>query len=229
MSLTNKKHAYIFKMNMVPANILSFIILVVSFVFASLLLGEPLLQDYNSFVLIVCILGYFALHEFLHGVGYYLGGCKLKNIQFGICLEKGIFYAMAYQELSKKNILISLQMPFMVIGVITLIISIIFKLPLLALLSVVNFSGASLDLMMFFYILRLKNVTYSESGEANEFVLITDEDLKKKKSLFFKIKDVKEYKSEDYIFPKKKKIVISKFSYILIGLLLLFSIFSLFK
>ena len=228
MNLANKKHAYVFKMNMVPANILSFVILIVTFIFACLLLGESILQDYNSFVLIVCILGYFALHEFLHGVGYFLGGCRLKNIQFGICLEKGIFYAMAYQEISKKNILISLQMPFMVIGVITLIISAIFKLPLLALLSVVNFSGASLDLMMFFYILRIKNVTYSESGEPNEFVLITDCDLKKKKSLFFTIKDVKEYKKEDYVFSKKKKIVISKFSYILIGLLLLFSIFSLF-
>lgn len=229
MNTLNKKKAYIFKMNMIPANILSFIILVVTFIIASLLLGESILQDYNSFVLIVCILGYFALHEFLHGVGYFLGGCKLKNIQFGICLEKGIFYAMAYQEITKKNILISLQMPFMIIGVITLIISTIFKLPLLALLSVINFSGASLDLMMFLYILRIKNVTYSESGEPNEFILITDCDLKKKKSLFFTIKNIKDYKCEDYIFPKKKKIVISKFSYLLIGLLLFFSVFSLFK
>ena len=154
MNTLNKKKAYIFKMNMIPANILSFIILVVTFIIASLLLGESILQDYNSFVLIVCILGYFALHEFLHGVGYFLGGCKLKNIQFGICLEKGIFYAMAYQKITKKNILISLQMPFMIIGVITLIISTIFKLPLLALLSVINFSGASIFTLELFVALQ---------------------------------------------------------------------------
>ena len=227
MSAANKK-AYVFKMNMGPANVLSLFILIVTYIIGSLLFKENLYGDYNCFVLIILILLYFGIHELLHGVGYYIGGCKLKNIQFGVCLEKGICYAMAYQELSKKNILISLQMPFMVIGVITFTISVIFHLPLLAFLSITNFSGASMDLMMFFYLLRIKNVTYSESGNPDEFVLITDENLKNKKSIFFKIVDVKDYKKEDYVFNIDKKIVISKLSYIVIGILLLIGLVSLF-
>ena len=228
MNSVNNKKAYVFKMNMGPANVLSLFILIVTYIIGCLLLKESLYGDYNCFILIILILLYFGIHELLHGIGYYIGGCKLKNIQFGICLEKGICYAMAYQELTKKNILISLQMPFMVIGVITFIISIVFHLPLLAFLSVTNFSGASMDLMMFFYLLRIKNVTYSESGNPDEFVLITDENLKNKKSIFFKIVDVKDYKKEDYVFNINKRIVISKTSYIVIGILLLIGLVSLF-
>ena len=128
---------------------------------------------------------------------------------------------MAYQELTKKNILISLQMPFIVIGIITYIISFIFSLSLLALLSLVNLSGAVMDLVMFIYICRIGNITYSESGNPDEFVLISENDLTKKKNLFFRIIDVKDYKKEDYIFPKKKKIICSKESIVILVLLIL--------
>ena len=228
MNTVNNKKAYVFKMNLVPANVLSFVILIITYIIGCILMKDSLYGDYNTFFLIVLILAYFALHEFLHGVGYYLGGCKLKNIQFGICLEKGICYAMAYQEITKKNILLSLQMPFVVIGVITFVISIIFHIPILCLLSIVNFSGASMDLMMFFYLLGIKNVTYSESGKPDEFVLISDENLKNKKSIFFNIVDVRDYKKEDYEFNISKKIVISKLSYVVIGILLFIGIVSLF-
>ena len=127
---------------------------------------------------------------------------------------------MSYQELTKKNILISLQMPFMLIGVITYVIGIVFNIPILTWLSILNIMGASMDLVMFFYILRIKNVTYSESGEPDEFVLISNEDLSKRKSIFLKLKDVKDYKKEDYIFKDFKRIEISKASWIVILILI---------
>ena len=217
MNITSEKKAYIYKMNLVPANILCTIIFVATYIITVLI--KPSLAfgniKMNMVIVFILLILYLGLHEFLHGVGYFIGGCKRKNIQYGVCLEKGIFYAMSYQELTKKNILISLQMPFTVIGVITYIISFIFNIPLLNFLSLVNICGASMDLAMFFYICRLGKVNYSESGQPDEFVLISEDDLSKKKSIFFKIVNEKDYKKSDYEFSKPKKIVISKASIII--------------
>ena len=83
-----------------------------------------------------------------------------------------------------------------------------------------------MDLMMFIYIMRIKDVVYSESGEPDEFVLISSEDLTKKKSIYFKIVDTKEYKKSDYQFKDIKKISISKTSYIVLGILIVVTILS---
>lgn len=224
MSTTTKK-AYVYKMNLVPANILGIVIFIVLLAF-SFLIKADMYVDMNFAILFLIMLLYLVLHEFLHGVGYLLGGTKRKNISYGIALEKGILYCMAYQELTKKNILISLQMPFMVIGVITYIIGYFFHIPVLLWLSIVNLIGASMDLMMFLYILRIKDVVYSESGEPDQFVLISKEDLTKKKSIYFRIVDVKDYKASDYKFKDIKKIVISKQSYIVLGILILLCLIS---
>lgn len=224
MSTTTKK-AYVYKMNLVPANILGIVIFIVLLAF-SFLIKADMYVDMNFAILFLIMLLYLVLHEFLHGVGYLLGGTKRKNISYGIALEKGILYCMAYQELTKKNILISLQMPFMVIGVITYIIGYFFHIPVLLWLSIVNLIGASMDLMMFLYILRIKDIVYSESGEPDQFVLISKEDLTKKKSIYFRIVDVKDYKASDYKFKDIKKIVISKQSYIVLGILILLCLIS---
>ena len=224
MNTTSKK-AYTYKMNLGPANILCLGIMAILYVFSIVVFHINISFD-NPLILFILIILYLMLHEFLHGVGYFIGGVKRKNIQYGIRLEKGIFYAMAYQELTKKNILISLQMPFMVIGVITYIIGIIFNIPILVLLSIINISGASMDLAMFFYICKLKDITYSESGEPDEFVLISKEDLKKKKSIFLKIVNVKDYKKSDYEFNIDKKIDVTKKSIIIIILFLLLGLIT---
>ena len=217
---TSKKKAFVLKMRLIPANVFSIIIFIVFAIITIKLIGIVGIFRF-PFILTILIL-YFALHELIHGVGYFIGGTKLKNIAYGIFLEKGIFYCMGFQEITKKNILISLQMPFMVIGVITYIIGVVFYIPLLVWLSVFNIMGAAMDMAMFFYILGIKNVHYSESGEPDEFVLITDEDLTKKNNLFIKIKEVKDYKKEDYEFKNIKRFKCSKSSWIallvLIGL-----------
>ena len=79
-----------------------------------------------------------------------------------------------------------------------------------------------MDLMMFLYILKLpKDVIYSESGKNDEFVLISKEDLSKKKNMFFKVVSVKEYKKEDYVFKNFKRFEISKFSIVFFLILIL--------
>ena len=225
MSTTTKK-AYVYKMRLVPANVLGIILFFILIAFSIFIKANLFIQS-NFLVSLLVLILYLALHEVLHGVGYVLGGTELKNVAGGICLEKGILYCMAYQELTKKNILISLQMPFMVIGVITYLIGYFFNLPGLVVLSIVNIVGASMDLVMFYYIARLnKDVIYSESGEPDEFVLISKEDLTKRKSMFLKIVEVKDYKKEDYQFKNIKKLTISRFSYIFLGILLLVAIMS---
>ena len=219
MSTTNKK-AYVYKMDLVSANILGVVIFIFLLVI-TFLLGFSVDFGDNFFLFLGVMVLYLMLHEFLHGVGYFLGGTKHNSIQYGLCLEKGLMYCMAYQEVSKKNILISLQMPFMVIGVITYIIGIIFNLKLLVLLSIINLVGACMDLVMFIYILKLpKDTTYSESGESDEFVLISKEDLRKRKNLFFKIIDVKDYKKDDYKFGKIDKFKTTKTSNIVLGIII---------
>lgn len=219
MKISNKK-AYVFKMNITTASIFSIVVFLLLVFVTTLIDGVTLFKAYQTPFLLCLLVGYFFLHELLHGVGFVLAGSKLKNIKLGAALEKGIFYCMSYQELTKKNILISLQMPFMVIGVITYVIGIVFNIPVLTWLSVLNIMGASMDLVMFFYILRIKNVTYSESGEPDEFVLISNEDLSKRKSIFLKLKETKDYKKEDYIFKDFKRIEISKASWIVILILI---------
>lgn len=226
MSTTNKK-VYVYKMNLIPANVLSIVILILAAMLAWFFKVELWNNKMNYFIVFILIILYLMLHELLHGIGYFLGGTKRKYITYGIELEKGIFYAMAYSKLTKKNILISLQMPFMVIGVITYIIGVIFNIPLLVLLSVVNISGASMDLAMFIYFLRLpKDFTYSESGNPDEFVIISSEDLTKKKSIFTKIVEVKDYKEKDFEFKNLKKIKVTKASIIVLVLFLLLGLIT---
>ncbi len=225
MSITNKK-TYVYKMNLLTANILC-ILIVILFGAVALSFKISIFQFNNWFLVFLLMILYLMLHEFLHGVGYFLGGTKRKYITYGIELEKGIFYAMAYSKLTKKNILISLQMPFMVIGVITYIIGIIFNIPLLVFLSIINLSGASMDLAMFIYFLRLpKDFTYSESGNPDEFVIISSEDLTKKKSIFLKLVEVKDYKEKDFEFKNLKKFKVTKTSIIILVAFLLLGLIT---
>ena len=139
-----------------------------------------------------------------------------------MAIEKGILYCQAFQEISKKNILISLQMPFMIIGVITYVIGLVLNIDFLVLLSILNLVGASMDIMMFVYISKLpKDITYSESGEPDEFVLISNENLSKYKSMYFEITNTKKYKKSDYIFKDIKRLTISKTSYIVFSILII--------
>ena len=221
-----KEKEYIYKFKMIPANILSIVIFLVVGELTYFLI-DGISFKFDSFgILLLAMVLYFAFHEVLHGLGYLLGGCKAKNIYFGVALEKGILYCLARQEVKKGNILLSLQMPFTVIGVITYIIGIIIKDYMLIFLSITNIAGASMDIVMFLYILKCKSVRYSETEANDEFVLISKEDLSKRKSLFFRLKETKDYNKEDFKFKKMKRVEISKQSLLILLLLLGLSIIA---
>lgn len=220
------KKAYVYKMNLVPANLLGLVVFILLLVLTNVLKVNilPVFDKIPFIWILVLLMLYMILHEILHGIGYRITGTKTNKIKYGIELEKGILYTLVLEEVPKKNILVSLQMPFVIIGIITLLLGYILNIPLLVLLSIFNLMGASMDLVMFIYISRIKDVHYAETKASDEFILISKEDLTKRKSLFFKIIEVNNYKKEDYIVKSDKKITISKASIIFTIIYLIFGI-----
>ena len=220
------KKAYVYKMKLVPANILGLVVFILLLVLTNVLKVNilPVFDKIPFIWILVLLMLYMILHEVLHGIGYRITGTKTNKIKYGIELEKGILYTLVLEEVPKKNILVSLQMPFVIIGIITLLSGYILNIPLLVLLSIFNLMGASMDLVMFIYISRIKDVHYAETKASNEFILISKEDLTKKKSLFFRITEVKNYKNNDYIIKLDNKITITKASIIFTIIYLIFGI-----
>ena len=124
---------------------------------------------------------YLILHELLHSLAYVNYGADFKNITYGIHLEKGILCCLCKQKISKKNILFSLLYPFIIIGIMTLLIGIIFNNSLLIILSLVNITGCSGDLVMFYHLLKLKDFEFSEYNDPMAFALYTKNDYSKLK------------------------------------------------
>lgn len=173
-------------------------------------------------ILLGSILLWYCLHEIIHGIAYRITGTKKENITFGMAIEKGVFYCLSNEEIKRKSVLISLMAPLISIGIITLIISLIFNMPLLCLLSIINIGGATGDIMMFIYIVRLdKNLLYKELGEATSFLLITKEDLSKTKHFGLKLVESGEYIKDKFKIKNIKKINISRASYIVLAIYLI--------
>ena len=141
----DKNKYYIFKMNLTVLNIFSFVLLGI-FIGIGILIYKDFWKEYtdNFFkmgLFLLAYFGYMLLHELLHAFSYRIHGAKGKNITFGVHLEKSILCCLCKQDITKKNICISLLYPFFFIGIVTFIIGAIFKLPMLFLLSIFNLGG----------------------------------------------------------------------------------------
>lgn len=227
-----KVKTYIVEYNMVYIMILSVVLLIIPvlmtwayyrFTSASFDFNLDNLSGFVSYTLLfVLMILWMVLHEIIHGIAYQVNGAKKENITFGVALEKGIFYCKCGEFINKKNIIISLLSPFILIGVITLIIGYLINSFTLIFLSIVNISGAAGDLAMFgFFIKQDKDLRFKELGDSTTFCLKTKDDLSNKKFISVRIKkvvtDEKEIEEE-----KSKKINITKASWaILIVFILL--------
>lgn len=225
----NKKKYYIFKLNMTILNIFSFILLSLV-IFLTIIINKEFFYvaviytfSPNRLLLtFILVFIYLALHEILHSLAYYIYGAKYKNIVYGIELEKGIFYCLCKQNITKKNILNSLMYPLFYIGILTYIISIIIKSKYLLILSIFNISGCIGDILTFIFILKLNNnIEFSEFDNTTSFAIYSDKDISKIKSLGIKyITKEDKLKRKDYT-----KIKITSISYYIIILLIILSIF----
>ena len=214
------KKRYLIEYNMIFANIFSFVLLIIVLLFGGLLIYNGIIDissifnnNSNFFIEIIFLFIYLGIHELIHGISYIICGAKRENIKYGIAFDKGILFCKCGQEIDKKNILISVMAPFVILGLITGIISIIFDLPYLFALSAFNIAGCSGDLMMFFWFLkRDKDFTFREIGDSTTFIINTKEQLDKKKFMVCKVKEVldKDVEDDKYL----NKINCNKFSVI---------------
>ena len=126
----NNRRYLLYQMDVNVISIVS-IILLIAFVLVVFLIDKGSIYNLvnlinmNYVVLFISIFGYLVLHELLHSLAYVIYGGKFNKIIYGIELEKGILYCLCKQNITKKNILHSLLFPLIIIGVITLIISIV--------------------------------------------------------------------------------------------------------
>lgn len=210
------KKYYKYELSIGIVTLISFVLLI-PFIFVIPLLFNNIDVDdkfFISFILFyILYFLYMALHELIHGIGYFLSGTKKENITYGMALEKGICYCLTKTPINKKGILFSITLPFITIGVITLIISIIFKLPMLGLLSIFNISGCSGDLVMFFFFLtKEKDIMYKEIDDPTKFVIISNNELKSTKWLGLKLLESGDYAEDKFKTTDHKRVVISTFS-----------------
>lgn len=219
-----KKKYYLFKFDFLSVNILSILIFIFMFLISYYLFDYNLFNNLifdktNWFLIFFYYLLYTFLHEILHSIAYVLCGAKFNKITYGIMLEKGILYCLCKQNISKKNILVSTMFPLFFIGIVTYIIGIIYNFDILTLLSIFNIAGCSGDIVMFMFILELKNIEFSEYDDPTGFGIYTNKDISKKKHFGLKyVGKVDKLKRED-----NRKIVSSLFSIIIILFLFIIS------
>lgn len=181
MSKEDKKKYYIFEMNIKALNIVSIAIFILLILLSYLIV--PKIADLTKIDLVSVLIFYIVymlLHELLHSLGYVLHGANFKNIVYGAYLEKGVLYCLCKQNITRRNILNSLLFPFFYIGIVTYIIAIIFNIPMLLYLSILNISGCAGDILMFLYIIKLnKNIEFSEFDNPIQFAIQSNEDVSK--------------------------------------------------
>ncbi len=222
MAEKNKKKYYLFEMKGAPLNIIS----VILFLFF-LILTEILIPSFEiggdslsiSFLLLIFV---FVFHEVLHSISYVICGADFKNITYGAHLEKGIFCCLCKQNISKKNILISLLTPFVVIGILTYFLGILFSNSVLIFLSILNISGCSGDLVMFFDLCRLSNFEYSEYDNPMAFGLYSGDDFSKKKLFGLRYLGSKDQLEKTVL----KKVTITKSSVVILVIYFTFAILN---
>ena len=227
--MKNKKY-YTYELDMVFLNILSLVLFGGVWLLVVLLGGKFYLwsQDNAGFLFIYMIL-WLILHEIIHGIGFGLfPSVEKKNIVFGMALEKGVFYCMCKQKISKRVILVSLMLPFTLIGVVTLILGLVIHSYNLVMLSILNIAGAVGDLVMTVYFLKVPNdVIYLDLDDPTSFTVLSNDDLSFYKVRGIKLREVGEY--HDSMMPKdKRRVLISKTSYIVLGIIAILSLFMLF-
>ncbi len=180
-----KKKYYLFKMNSITIYGFTLILFALVIGVFYLIYGNnsmTILQE-NLNLSLSLLIPYLITHELFHCLSYVIHGANYKNITFGGHMEKGVLCCLCKQNITKKNILISLLYPFFFLGIITLIIGLLLDIPVLVILSLFNISGCSGDLVMFYHLSKISNFEYSEYNDPVAFGLYSENDLSNRKML----------------------------------------------
>ena len=226
MESKKKIKYYTYELDMTFLNVLAIIIFILVTVLVLMIEKNDSYTISNSGALFILMILWLMLHEIIHGIGFGIfKEVDKKNITFGISLEKGVFYCMCKQQINRKVILTSLIFPFVFIGVITLMIGMMIDSYVLVALSILNIAGAVGDLVMTYFFLKApKDIKYLDLDDCTSFTVLSDKDLSKIKVKGLKLKTSGIYNNNKMYAKDRRKIVISKASYIVIGGILLLSI-----
>lgn len=217
------KKYYKYELNMMLANILSIVMMIVPILLLSFL-GVNISWGESISLFLLLVILYFVLHELLHGLGFFFFAKDKKNIKFGITLENAVLFAAVQEKLGKVPILVSLLMPLVILSFVTFPIALLGNIPYLAILSIMNFAGAIGDILMFFLILRApKDVLYIDYNTDIGCYLVSETDMSNYKSLGFKL--VQEgNEAEKSVDTSIKRLYVSPSSAIILGVLLIISL-----
>lgn len=182
------KKYYRFDMDLNIMNIIASILYILFFIY---LFGNKYFSTFNFTILtIIFLLLYFALHEICHGIGYAIFAKDKKNIKFGAILEKGVFYAMCQEEISRAGIIVSLIFPILILTLIPLPFALYYKNSLILFLSITNLIGAIGDILLINLVIKLpRSITYIDYDNNIGAYFICDEDISNIKSLGLKCND----------------------------------------
>ena len=220
-----KKKYHLFEIDINILNIGNTILLTLLLIITILIYKTSIKEVINNYTFLEFFIYYFLymlLHELIHSISYVINGANFKNITYGICLEKSILCCLCKQNITKKNILNSLISPLITIGIITAIIALTFKLPLLFILSLFNIAGSIGDIIMYEFIKKLdNNIEFSEFDNPIQFAINTNQDLSKNK--YFGLKYIKATKELER--KNLKKITFSIPSIIIISIFIIIGLF----
>lgn len=229
MKKDNQIKYYTYKLDMKVLNILA----IVLFIVVSLLVY---FLEHNSQYVIHCQLTtlfifmffWLIIHELLHGIGFALfKSVQKKNITFGMFLEKGVFYCMCKQKINKKVILTSLLFPVTIIGFLTLIIGMWINHYELVFLSILNIVSSIGDIVMIIYFLLTPNdIIYLDLDDCTSFTVISHHDLTAIQVPGIVLDKTGIYDEKKMKATNKQRLVISKASYYLIGLIFILIIIN---
>ena len=213
---------YKFELKMWLANVISLLLFIIGFILLAITYPTTIeYGSYNMLTVLISLFLYLAIHEIIHGISFMFFCKDKRNVKYGAMLEKGVLYAMCQERISKKGIIISLLAPTLVLTCIAIIPAYIFEIDLLAMLVVFNLAGATGDLMMTAFVLRLPDdIKYIDYDNVIGFYLLSKKDLSKYNTKLLKF--VESGKDSDKLINKKiSPLYISKWSWIIISFLLI--------
>ena len=134
-------------------------------------------------------------------------------------------FCVCKKPISKKDAIRSLLAPLATLSFLTLAIGVAFGVELLIVLSLMNICGAMGDVLMVWFIAGIPKGTRFFEDINNQFVLITNEDISKRKSLGVKLVEIED--DFNKVAPKDtEKATISIGSYIIMGVACLYTVLS---
>ena len=232
MNKENKLKYYTYKLDMKALNLLSIMLYIL---IGGLVITIERHDNYtintSLITLFILMFLWLIIHEILHGIAFGLfKSVKKENITFGMFLEKGVFYCMCKQNITKPVILTSLLFPITIIGFITLIIGMIINHYELVFLSILNIVSSIGDIIMTIYFIKCPNdIIYLDLDDCTSFTVLSNKSLDHIKVPGIILDKKGPYDKNKMIAKDKRRFVISKASYILILIIILLIAFNIIK